>query len=118
MNNIYENEEANDFISSSNKGMGLSVDETQKSNNVAARQEFTQQSVQGGATGTPTTTSIDTSSTFWGDVLEMGTDVLGGSGGASYPRGGGSIPRGSAPSIFSGSSGNIAQILKLFSPYQ
>lgn len=66
----------------------------------------------------PSTSSagVDTSSTFWGDVLEMGTGMMGGSG-ASMPSAG-SAPRGNAPQIFKGSSGNIANILKMFSPYQ
>ncbi|MGR5435246.1 hypothetical protein [Vibrio owensii] len=63
-----------------------------------------------------TSTGIDTSSTFMGDVLEMGTDIFSGSGGRMPSAG--SAPRGSAPQVFRGSSGNIAQILKMFSPYQ
>ncbi|MEZ9705461.1 hypothetical protein AB4342_01370 [Vibrio breoganii] len=65
---------------------------------------------------TSTSASIDTSSTFWGDVLEVGTDMFGGSG-ASVPSAG-SAPSGSAPQPFRASSGNIAQVLKMFSPYK
>lgn len=108
---------ATDFIKNSNLGMGLSVDEEQTAVNKAARDSFTENSVQGGATGTPSTSaSVDTSSTFWGDVLEMGTGMMGGSG-ASVPSAG-SAPSGSAPQAFRASNGNIAQILKMFSPYK
>ncbi|MFA0145371.1 hypothetical protein AB4452_04715 [Vibrio lentus] len=69
-------------------------------------------------TDTPSTTStgVDTSSTFWGDVLEMGSGIMGGTGGRmpTAPVGRG----GNAPQAFRASNGNIAQILKMFSPYQ
>lgn len=69
-------------------------------------------------TGT-TSASIDTTSSFWGDVLEMGAGVIGGGASVSpMSAPSGSMPSGSAPSPFSASSGNIAQILQMFSPYR
>ncbi|MEZ9229974.1 hypothetical protein AB4259_02680 [Vibrio amylolyticus] len=67
----------------------------------------------GDTTPSTTSASIDTSSTFWGDVLEMGDADFGG----GVRTGGGSAPSGSAMSPFKASTGNIAQILKMFSPY-
>lgn len=67
---------------------------------------------------TSTSTGIDTGGSFWGDVMEMG---LGGQGGARVSpmrANAGSMPRSSAPQAFKASNGNIAHILKMFSPYQ
>ncbi|HCG9159493.1 TPA: hypothetical protein NJ597_001225 [Vibrio parahaemolyticus] len=111
---IKENEAASSFIESSNKGMGLDVNPKEVDSNIQARQSFTERSIEGGVTTTKKSRSPDTSSTFWGDVME-GMSASGGS--ASIPSAGGA-PSGGAPSIFRASPSNIAHILKMFSPYQ
>ena len=116
------NQEAQDFISASNTGMSLEVDEGNAASNTAARENFTESSISGGATNAP----IDTGNSFMSDVFEgaqqafteMGSMMGSGSRVSPMRASSGTMPRSSAPQVFRGSTGNIAQILKMFSPYQ